>query len=171
MRLLRAEGERFRRGRHSRSAAWSMSVTDRLYYQDSYTATFEATVVAVEQDEGRTRVRLDRSFFYPTSGGQPFDIGMLGASRVVDVYEDDGHDVVHVIEGVSVLQPGTTVEGGVDWDRRFDHMQQHTGQHVLSAAFDRLLGARTVSFHLGSDVSTIDLSRELTPAETAAAEN
>jgi alanyl-tRNA synthetase len=151
-------------------------MTDRLYYTDSYSAAFDATVVAVRPAEGRTHVVLDRSAFYPTSGGQPFDTGMLESIRVVDVFEnDEDHGVVHVLEhlvsGGRVPQAGDRVKGAVDWERRFDHMQQHTGQHVLSAAFDRLFGARTVSFHLGVDSSTIDLARELTAADISAAES
>src|SRR5690606_33206978 len=87
-------------------------------------------------------------------------------AAVIDVIDRDG-DVLHVLSGT--LAPGTRVRGEIDWARRFDHMQQHTGQHVLSAAFDRLFENRTVSFHLGEDVSTIDLARELAPGEVDAA--
>src|SRR5262249_11436020 len=89
---------------------------------------------------------------------------------IVDVLDDESGDVVHVVEG-SLPQVGEAVHGVVDWPRRFDHMQQHTGQHVLSAAFVRLFGVKTVSFHLGADVSTIDLAREMTQKEIAAAED
>jgi alanyl-tRNA synthetase len=117
-------------------------------------------------------VRLDRTIFYPTSGGQPCDTGTLGPHRVVDVIDEDDGDVTHVVDSLpSALQVGRRVHGSIDWSRRFDHMQQHTGQHVLSAAFDRLFGARTVGFHLGADASTIDLARELTSRELAAAED
>ena len=112
---------------------------------------------------------MDRSAFYPTSGGQPFDTGTLDSVKVVDVLDEDDGSLVHVVEGA--LDVGQTVHGVVDWPRRFDHTQQHSGQHILSAAFDRLFGARTVSFHLGTDASTIDLARELTPKEIAAAED
>ena len=105
---------------------------------------------------------LDRTAFYPTSGGQPFDTGRLGGAQVVDVVDEDG-EVVHVLD--APLTEGASVAGEIDRTRRFDHMQQHTGQHVLSASFDRLFDNRTLSFHLGSDVSTIDLARELSPAE------
>jgi alanyl-tRNA synthetase len=105
---------------------------------------------------------LDRTAFYPTSGGQPFDTGALGAAQVMDVFDRDDGVVVHVIEGAIEAGP---VHGRVDWARRFDHMQQHTGQHVLSAAFDRRLQVRTVSFHLGATTSTIDLAREVSPQE------
>jgi alanyl-tRNA synthetase len=110
---------------------------------------------------------LDRTAFYPTSGGQPFDTGTLGAARVVEVVDEDDGRVVHVVEGET--QPGP-VHGKIDWPRRFEHMQQHTGQHLLSAAFDHLLQVRTVSFHLGTASSTIDLAREVTADEIARAE-
>jgi alanyl-tRNA synthetase len=153
-------------------------LTDRLYYTDAYLAEFDARVLRVDTRDARTAVVLDRTAFYPTSGGQPFDIGALvgdgpfqGRLSVVDVVDDEHGDIVHVLDGsADGLGRGQTVRGTIDWTRRFDHMQQHTGQHVLSAAIDRLCGVRTVSFHLGADSSTIDLSRELTRDEIAAAE-
>jgi alanyl-tRNA synthetase len=151
-------------------------MTERLYYDDPYKREFDATVVSVEAHAAAENgaalraVRLDRTSFYPTTGGQPFDTGTLGLSRVVDVIDDESGDVVHVVDG-PVPEVGDAVRGVVDWPRRFDHMQQHTGQHVLSAAFVRRFGVKTVSFHLGADVSTIDLARELTTKEIAAAED
>ena len=147
-------------------------MTDRLYYTDPYLRAFDATIDRVEERDGRVRRPLDRTAFYPTSGGQPFDTGLLGGSRVVDVVdEDDGRSCTSSsTTGMLRNQRGEAVHGEIDWARRFDHMQQHTGQHVLSAAFDRLFGVRTVSFHLGAAASTIDLARELSPAEIAAAE-
>jgi alanyl-tRNA synthetase len=142
-------------------------VTERLYYTDPYLTEFDSKVVAVRDVQGRTGVVLDRTAFYPTSGGQPYDTGTLGVARVVDVV-DDGHEIVHVLEGDA---PSGAVTGRIDWGRRFEHMQQHTGQHVLSAAIDRRCGARTQSFHLGTEAATIDLSRELSVAEIAAAED
>src|SRR4029078_7935742 len=149
-------------------------MTERLYYDDPYKREFDATVVSVEAHgaaetfAARLAVRLDRTSFYPTTGGQPFDTGTLGLSRVVDVIDDESGDVVHVVDGV-VPQVGAAVRGVVDWPRRFDHMQQHTGQHVLSAAFVRLSGVKTVSFHLGAELSRVALARELPPKEIAAA--
>jgi alanyl-tRNA synthetase len=150
-------------------------MTDRLYYSDPYLRAFDATVSAVERRDGRLVVVLDRTAFYPTSGGQPFDTGVLGDCRVVDVVDRDDGSIGHVIaettrESDACWTPGQKLHGGIDWARRFDHMQQHTGQHVLSAAFDRLFGVRTVSFHLGTAVSTIDLTREMRSADVAAAE-
>ena len=144
-------------------------MTSRLYYDDSLLLEFEATVTGVREHEGRTALVLDRTAFYPTSGGQPFDTGMLGGVRVVDVVDDEAAgEVLHVVDGA--LETGRAVHGAIDRDRRFDHMQQHTGQHVLSAAFETLYGARTVSFHLGAETATIDLDREVGPEAVAAAE-
>jgi alanyl-tRNA synthetase len=154
-------------------------MTDRLYYTDPYDREFDAVIVRCE---GR-RVALDRTGFYPTSGGQPFDTGTLGNLRVIDVVDEDDGTITHVMDDAGAelarpgaphappLQVGQAVHGIIDWPRRFDHMQQHTGQHLLSAAFDRLLGVPTVSFHLGAEASTIDLARELPPRDIAAAES
>ena len=144
-------------------------MSERLYYTDPYLRDFSARVDSVELVDGRRIVRLDRTAFYPTSGGQPCDSGRIDDAQVVDVIDSDAGDVLHVIEGD--LAPGATVTANIDWTRRFDHMQQHTGQHVLSAAFDRIAGARTESFHLGTDSSTIDLNRDLTAAEIVRSED
>jgi alanyl-tRNA synthetase len=142
-------------------------MAERIYYTDPYARQFEATVVSVTTKDGQPVAVLDRTAFYPTSGGQPFDTGTLNGVRVTQVEEDDAGEILHVLD--RAIEPGP-VQGEIDWDRRFDHMQQHTGQHVLSAAFDRVCGAPTVSFHLGAERSTIDLSREPRPDEIAAAE-
>ena len=144
-------------------------MTDRLYYDNPDLREFTASVVRVESAGERQAVWLDRTAFYPTTGGQPFDTGLLDSARVVDVSEDADGDVVHVLDG-SEFREGQPVHGTIDWPRRFDHMQQHTGQHILSAACASLFGAKTVSFHLGAEASTIDLSRELTSAEITAVE-
>jgi alanyl-tRNA synthetase len=137
-------------------------MTDRIYYTDPYCRRFDARVTRALEYEGRPAVTLDRTAFYPTSGGQPFDTGRLGEARVLETL-DAGDDIVHVLSGA--VPEGVQVGCEIDWPRRFDHMQQHTGQHVLSAAFDRLFDNRTMSFHMGGDVSTIDLQREAAPAE------
>jgi alanyl-tRNA synthetase len=131
--------------------------TRRLYYDDSYQRDFSAQVLSCEPEaHGVTpawRVVLDCTALYPTSGGQPHDLGKLGDANVIDV-RDEGEEIVHVVDREVPLG---TVAGCVDWARRFDHMQQHTGQHLLSAMFQERFGRPTVSFHLGSDVCTIDL--------------
>jgi alanyl-tRNA synthetase len=137
-------------------------MTVRLYYTDPALREFDAVVTELTRHEGRPAVRLDRTAFYPTSGGQPFDTGRLGSVRVDDVVDLDG-DVLHIVD--APLSPGVEVHGKIDWPRRFDHMQQHTGQHVLSAAFDLLFENRTVSFHMGTELSTIDVAREQPLAE------
>jgi alanyl-tRNA synthetase len=134
----------------------------RIYYTDASCWAFDARVVRAFDYEGRPAVVLDRTAFYPTSGGQPFDVGVLGAAAVVDVVDVEG-EVVHVLS--SPLAEGAAVRGEIDWARRFDHMQQHTGQHVLSAALVHVCQAPTVSFHLGSDTSTIDLGAVVSPAD------
>ena len=144
-----------------------MSTTERIYYVDAYAAEFDATALEATGHEGKPAVILDRTAFYPTSGGQPFDTGTLGAARVLDVVDRDDGAVIHVLDRAIETGP---VHGVVDWDRRFEHMQQHTGQHILSAAFEKVAGARTVSFHLGSDRSTIDLSRDVPAAELSRVE-
>lgn len=128
--------------------------TTRLYHADAYRTAFDATVIEVLDIEGQPAARLDATAFYPTSGGQPNDLGTLNGIAVVDVIEC-ADDVFHLL--AAPIEPGP-VHGEVDWARRLDHMQQHTGQHILSQAFERVLGAETVSFHLGSEASTIDLS-------------
>jgi len=143
-------------------------VTERLYYADPACVEFEAAVVSCDTIDGRPVVVLDRTAFYPTSGGQPYDVGTLGDVQVVDVIELDDERIGHVVSGP--LLAGASVRGRVDWNRRFDHMQQHTGQHILSAAFDRLHGSRTVGFHLGAVVSTLDLDKVLNADSMGAAE-
>jgi alanyl-tRNA synthetase len=137
-------------------------MTERIYYTEPARRSFDAVVTAVIEHEGAPAVVLDRTAFYPTSGGQPFDIGRLGTSEVVNTV-DDGEHVLHVMK--AALSVGEAVHGEVDWVRRFDHMQQHTGQHVLSAAFDRVLDNRTMSFHMGVESATIDLAREVSPGD------
>jgi alanyl-tRNA synthetase len=144
-------------------------MTKRLYYTEPYRTTFQATVVASSTIDSRAVVVLDQTAFYPTSGGQPFDIGTMNGVRVLDVVDRDDGEIEHVME--SALPIGAEVTGEIDWSRRFDHMQQHTGQHLLSAAFDRLFGVRTDSFHLGTASASIDLAREVSAAEISRAED
>lgn len=144
-------------------------MTHRLYYSEPYRTSFDGTVVSVEPVDGRLHVVLDQTAFYPTSGGQPFDSGTLGGAAVTEVIDREDGTVAHVVSGT--LKAGEVVSGAIDWARRFDHMQQHTGQHVLSAAFDRLFGVRTESFHMGAASSSIDLAREVTATELGQAED
>ena len=144
-------------------------MTERIYYTDPGCAAFDAVVTRAFTHDGRPAVALDRTAFYPTSGGQPHDLGTLGGAAVLDVVDLGDGPLVHVL--ATPLAAGVRVAGSVDWTRRFDHMQQHTGQHVLSAAFDRLFDNRTTSFHMGADASTIDLAKEASPDAIAAAEH
>ncbi len=158
-------------------------MTERLYHTDCFLTEFEARVVAVSREAGPTSVILDRSAFYPTSGGQVFDTGWLEAPgsgdrdlqriRVKEVAENEQTgEVLHIVEdGAPDLQPGTIVRGEVDAGRRRDHMQQHSGQHVLSAAFEKLYGFATVSFHMGDESCSIDLASDtVTPKQLESAE-
>jgi alanyl-tRNA synthetase len=147
-----------------------LHTSERLYYSDSFLKTFSGTITRVRElpvtsGESIWQLALDRSAFYPTSGGQPFDTGLVRATSrsaapldipVEQVEEDEEGVVWHFVR--RPLGTGTQIEGQVDWNRRFDHMQQHTGQHLLSAVFLRELHAPTVSFHLGEHISTIDLN-------------
>ena len=127
-------------------------MTERLYYQDCYLREFRAQVVDTA-DDGR-RVYLDRTVFYPTSGGQPFDTGTLGGANVIEVIDEEER-VAHVLD--APIAAGE-VAGEIDWPRRFDHMQQHSGQHLLSAVLEELFKIPTVSFHLGAEGCTIDVA-------------
>src|SRR5712691_1207639 len=144
------------------------AMTERLYRSDPYLLDFQARVVARREDEGRPAVVLDRTAFYAESGGQPWDLGTLGGASVVAVIEK-GDEIIHVLD--RPLEEGADVRGRVDEARRRDHRQQHHGQHLLSRAFVDLHRASTVSFHLGRDVSTIDLDRETGEAAVRAAES
>ena len=127
-------------------------MTTRLYYHDTYLRAFDATIVE-RADEGR-RLYLDRSAFYPTSGGQPHDRGTLGGMDVVDVVDEDDR-VAHVL--AAPYEGPASVHGVIDWARRWDHVQQHTGQHLLSGAFEALFDWPTVSVHFGDVLSTLEL--------------
>ena len=134
-------------------------MTHRLYYTDAYRTEFTATVV--DRDAEGRRVYLDESAFYPTSGGQLHDLGRLGNIDVVDVIDEEDR-VAHVLASpIGADAIDRPISGRIDWTRRYDHMQQHTGQHLISAVFDDLFGARTVSVHFGAEYSTLDLDAEL----------
>jgi alanyl-tRNA synthetase len=130
-------------------------MTQKLYLDRSYETVFEAAIVSAQPSESGTALVLDRTLFYPESGGQLPDHGMLGRAKVTDVQEQDDDTVVHTVTGDA---PATgTIQGTIDWTRRFDHMQQHTGQHILSRAFIQADRLDTVSFHMGEETCTIDL--------------
>jgi alanyl-tRNA synthetase len=140
-------------------------MTERLYHNDSYLTEFEATLV--EASDGGRRIYLDRTAFYPASGGQPHDTGEVEGSQVFEVVDEEDR-IAHVVDP-PVGNPA--VKCRVDWARRFDHMQQHTGQHLLSAVLAALYRIPTVSFHLGQEFSTIDLGTgALSPGQIAEAE-
>ena len=129
-------------------------MTDRLYYTEPYLREFTARVAG--RDSGGEIVFLDRTAFYPASGGQPFDLGRIEDIPIVEVSDDDEGRVVHRLAS-PLPEVIAEVRGAIDWERRFDHMQQHTGQHLLSAVFEEMYSLHTVSFHLGAASATIDL--------------
>ena len=156
-------------------------MTERLYYTDPFLQIFEARVLDIRSLPAGTAVVLDRSAFYPTSGGQPFDTGWIGCPRVglerpnvrvINVEEDESTgEVLHYVEEASKLQVGQLYECAYDAERREDHRQQHSGQHVLSAAFEQLYDFATVSFHMGDESCTIDLATDaVTTAQIVAVE-
>ncbi len=135
-------------------------MTERLYYDQTYLKEFDASVTQLKEENGGCWAALDRSAFYPTSGGQPHDTGVIesasGCVRVTDVETDAEGEVWHRVEGS--LTVGDTVHGCIDWERRFDHMQQHGGEHMLAGAVYTLFGGMTIGLHLGAEDSTIDVT-------------
>ena len=144
--------------------------TERLYWKDAYLRRFEARVVATGEFTGKPAVTLDATAFYPEGGGQPADRGTLGGVPVIDVQEKNG-EIYHIL-GQSpedtALTTGARVSGEIDWTRRFDYMQQHSGQHILSGGFWRLCQAETLSWHLGEDYTSIDIALPALASEAAA---
>lgn len=140
-----------------------MKPTKKLYASNAYLTEFCAQVLDCRPlPGGRFAVALDRTLFYPEGGGQPADQGALGSARVLDVHEEAGvvwHEVL------SPLGVGETVQGNIDWDRRFDHMQQHTGEHVLSGVAHSQFGCENVGFHIGGAVTTVDFDKPLSEEE------
>jgi alanyl-tRNA synthetase len=154
-------------------------MTERLYYHDSFLYEFDAQVVDAQMLNGRPFVVLDQTAFYPTSGGQVFDTGFITLASdpqnkvaVEEVVESENGRILHYLNGATSLNQGERVRGSIDVDRRRDHMQQHSGQHVLSAAFIELFNYPTVSFHMGVDYCSIDLdAKQITAAQMEETEN
>lgn len=142
-----------------------MQATEKLYFTDSSMLQFPATIVDVQATDRGYEIQLDRTAFYPTGGGQPNDTGLLGDARVVDVFENEEGIIYHVVNQLGALAPGQSVQGRIDRARRLDHMQQHSGQHILSQAFVHACRAETRSFHLGAQSSTIDIELQSPTAE------
>ena len=151
-------------------------MTHRLYYDQTYLRAFDAQVLEVRREEARALIRLDQSAFYPTSGGQPYDTGTLGGEAIRDVFVDEAGEVWHAVRPETPLQAGDSVHGEIDWARRFDHMQQHGGEHLLAGMVYRQLCGTTIGLHLGAEDSTIDVTlpdgrTHLTDSELAALED
>lgn len=139
-------------------------MTEKLYEQDALLIRFEASVISCAKGKKGFDVVLDRTAFYPEGGGQPYDTGKLGDVKVLEVHNRDGA-IVHTCN--HPLEEGATVTGVIDWDRRFDLMQQHSGEHIVSGLAHALWGCANVGFHLGAEVVTIDLSLPLTEDQCA----
>ena len=144
-----------------------MQPTEKLYEADAFTRRFTAAVLACEPVPGGWRAALDRTAFYPEGGGQPCDTGTLGGAAVTGVHASGGV-IWHTLD--APLPVGGRVEGELDWARRRDHMEQHTGEHILSGTLHRLFGAENVGFHIGQPAVRMDMDRPLTPAQLAEAE-
>ena len=141
--------------------------TEKVYYQDPFQTEFTAAVLTCREEKTGYSVSLDRTAFYPEGGGQPADHGFLNGIAVTDVHEKEG-EIFHTC--AKPLTPGDTITGVIDWKRRFDHMQQHSGEHILSGYLCSLYGCDNVGFHLGAETVTIDYNRELTWEEVLKAE-
>ena len=142
-------------------------MTERLYYKDSFLKEFKADIVSYKEDNEEYHLVLDKTAFYPEGGGQPADRGTIASSRVKYVYEEDDN-VYHIVDELPKNKNNLNCK--IDWERRFDLMQQHTGQHVLSALIDDLYNAKTIGFHLGEKHVTVDTDIELSAQELNKAE-
>ena len=137
-------------------------MSEKLYYSDPFLQEFTATVLSCEQDKAGWKVVLDRTAFYPEGGGQSADTGILGDAKVIDVREKEGV-IVHTCD--KALNVGDTATGRIDWARRFDHMQQHSGEHIVSGIICARYGCDNVGFHLGKDIVTIDFNHDISPED------
>ncbi len=141
-------------------------MSKRLFYEEPYLQEFKGKILEKVKIDGKPALILDNTCFYPTSGGQPNDLGYIQGVSIVDVIESN-EKIIHVLKEGIKEECGDTVIGKIDWERRFDHMQQHLGQHILSGALMKLWGAETVSFHLGEEVCTLDIAKEKLTEEEA----
>ena len=137
-------------------------MTEKLYYNDPFCKTFTATILSCTQEKNGYAVTLDRTAFYPEGGGQPADHGVLGGASVTDTRERDG-EILHFCD--RPLPVGEAVEGEIDWSRRFDFMQQHSGEHIVSGILCGKFHCDNVGFHIGHDLVTIDFNAQLTPED------
>ena len=142
-------------------------VTKRLYFENAYIKEFDARVQSCVEGKNGYEVVLDETAFFPEGGGQPADQGYLGQGEVTDVRDKKDY-VLHIC--TKYLEPGTTVHGRLDWNRRFLHMQQHSGEHILSGMIHRMYGYDNIGFHMGKDFVTVDFSGLLTEEQIAEAE-
>ena len=142
-------------------------MSEKLYYSDPFLQEFPPTDLSCEQDKAGWKVVLDRTAFYPEGGGQPADTGILGDAKVIDVREKEGV-IVHTCD--KALNVGDTATGRIDWARRFDHMQQHSGEHIVSGIICARYGCDNVGFHLGKDIVTIDFNHDISPDDLPAIE-
>ena len=133
--------------------------TVKLFYNDPFLTEFTASVLSCEEGKGGWKVILDQTAFYPEGGGQPTDIGVLGGAKVTDVHEKAGV-ITHTCD--APLEVGSEVSGKIDWDVRFDHMQQHSGEHIISGILCADYHCDNVGFHMGADTVTIDYNTEIT---------
>ena len=143
-------------------------MTEKLFYQDAFLREFSGTVVDCREEKGQWVVVLDKTAFYPEGGGQPADHGTLGGVKVVDVREKNG-EVLHFCDGK--VDIGAVVHGSIDWERRFDFMQQHSGEHIVSGILCRKYGCDNVGFHIGHELVTIDFNAELSTDDVIFVEN
>ena len=153
---------------NNEGAAAKSIVTRRLYFDDAYQKEFDAAVVENLNFEGKRAVVLDQTCFYPESGGQPADKGTMDGVKVIHVLED-GEKIIHLLDKEIAA---SRIRGSIDWQRRFDHMQQHSGQHILSQCFIELLDGETLSFHLGEAASTLEIGlREISESDAERVES
>ena len=137
-------------------------MTEKLYYSDPFMKEFTAKVLSCQQGKGGWLVQLDRTAFYPEGGGQPADHGSLNGVAVTDTREKEGV-ILHTCD--KEIAVGETVEGVIDWERRFDHMQQHSGEHIVSGIICSRYNCDNVGFHMGRDLVTIDFNAEIDPVD------